>query len=189
MVRPITTLLIGLLLAAAPAQLAAWYSWAGEYDLVHIAAVNQADTSPTDDDVAPDGVSVKLPATIYVRVKESDLYSVAVTDVKLQYKDPAGDNTWRDFGPTYSDPARSYLFADNQTAFGREALHADLTDVSPGDTLLVRLYIAHDTGGGVSNQNASLTADTTAEGTNGWRDQWVVEIQTQTNQRPTWGDL
>ncbi len=141
-----------------------------------------------DQHLEPDGAShpaggmVSLPLTIRVFTEKIE-YDLQV--VKLQWrldKDPGVEN-WTTITPTYEDTTRNFEFNWDEYWFGRApdgTISSD--DVTPGDTVLVRLYMANTS---VGSQNASLDVDTTADGTNGWQDHWVVAFDTrEDDERP-----
>ncbi len=174
-------LTIFALLCALPAS--AWFDWSDEWSYVYIATVNYVDVSPDARDSAPEVTSaVPLPLSVTVKVSESDLWEIDVTEARLQYR--KDDGSWVDVGPVYDDAAVALAFEEDQYVFGQGTVSSDLADVDPGDTVLLRLYIANDA---LGYENAALADDTGADGTNGWEDQWVVSVATDPdNELPVW---
>ncbi|MCF6174807.1 MAG: hypothetical protein L3J71_03460 [Victivallaceae bacterium] len=122
----------------------------------------------------PDNLTISLPATIYI-VLAPGIGDPPITQALLQYKKlPSG--SW-----TTIKNLTNLNWSINSTSplklFGKNIL--DPQDVSPGDTILVRLYVTD----GIT-ENAPLANDTTEDGTNLWQDQWVVALTINSNRRP-----
>jgi hypothetical protein len=161
MVKYLLLIVVGLALAVSPAQ--AWFSQPENWNAVYIAKVNDFDCTPTASNTAPDGGTVSLPATFYV--KTSPTVNGSPVTVKLQYRN--GSGVWVDLAPSYTSTAHGVkTFAVTHTAFWDALTTAHYTK---GAACRVRIYVSD----GVV-QNASTALDTTEDGTNGWQDQWVV---------------
>lgn len=155
------------------------------YWTIAITAVNGYDTTPESVDNAPDGGSVKLPLTVWINLESNGVWELAMHEVRLQYK-VIGKSGWIDTPVVYNNSERAYKFKSHQFAMGSEIIKDSSTSVDPGDSLLIRLYIAHHAE--ESYRNAPLGVDTTEEGTNGWRDAWVVLVHLDNTWRPIWND-
>jgi hypothetical protein len=122
----------------------------------------------------PDNLSISLPATIWI-VLAPRLDSPDITQAVLQYKIlPSG--SWTTI-KTITNFSWIIDYPIPVPLFGKNILDPD--DVSPGDTILIRLYFTD----GIT-ENASLTDDTTEDGSNAWQDQWVVSLTINNNRRP-----
>jgi len=169
------------------------HGWIGGivmWQYLHIARVNYANVEPTENYVAPEATGISLPVTITVRSHPGVDWDFDVQHMELQYR-VVGETfedeaVWHTFGPVYDILEGTFSITGDQMYFGRNSLHAGLENVDPGDEILVRIYIKNNE---MEYENASKTADTTAEGTNGWRDEWVVSITTVANTRPVWGPV
>lgn len=178
-------LIILALYLCIPTASACWFTWSEDWGNVHISRINYENVEPTAEDTAPDDITVKLPITVWVDVKESDLWSIAVNYVELQYK-VEGETGWISLDLVYDDESRNYEFTGDQRLFGSGIIDADTASVDPGDTILIRLYIANYDNGVKQYENAAKASDTTKDGTNGWLGEWVVRMILDTGSRPSW---
>jgi hypothetical protein len=165
--------LVILLLCSAPGW--AWFS--GSYTAsgsMYIAALNTTVTGPT----AVDGVTVSLPITVHIRLSAAGKTGPAFVQAKLQTAPGASGGTWTDVTPLLTIPNSGSL-ADvkiTHTVFGNSTLAA----LTKGAAYRVRLWVSD----GVQ-ANASTAVDTTAAGTNGWDNLWVVGFTAHaTNTKP-----
>jgi hypothetical protein len=155
-----------------------WYDWSSEYSSCYIAGANPGQhIQPTAVDIQDEGGVVYLPLSVRVHTREGS-YGFDIQEVKIQWRlsNNPGAGNWTTISTIYSDDTGNFEFDWNDFNFGRQPNPTiDADDVSPGESVLVRIYIANHTAG---YQNADLAVDTTAEGTNGWEDSWVMEFDT-----------
>lgn len=157
-----------------------WFDWVSEWDYVYISYVNQHDVSPSGPDVAPEVDEAKLPISIKIKIEKGGM-GIPIQKVILQYSTDKDGETWinwQNFGPEYSDEGKSYKSEKWQGFVGKYQITDEM--VSMGSDIAVRVYFANIDQG---NENADLSINTTADGTNGWKDQWVVSMTTETNKR------
>jgi hypothetical protein len=125
--------------------------------------------------------SIALSVTPRVIVEKSPITGIAIDTVTLQWAPGETGGAWQTL---YSWTGADLAFDGAEYAFGHDLVnHWTL----PKDELYrLRLYIA----GGVY-ENADLADDTTGDGTNGWRDQWIVLMKSHATERKppraTWG--
>ena len=125
---------------------------------------------------AAEAGTVSLPITFRCAIRTLGGES-AITSAKIQYK-ATGTGVWTDLTPAYAAPSWAIDFFPTMTAFGLDS--ATTSVYAKGATMLFRLYVSD----GVA-ENADPAQDTTADGTNGWLDQWVVGATAHaTNTKP-----
>ena len=114
----------------------------------------------------PEAGVVDLPATIWVLMDANHALKI-IDKVQIQWKFE-GTTKWKnckilqrlDWDVSSDHP---------RAIFGYKILNPP--GVLTGDKLLIRIHVS-DIGG----ENANLDDDTTADGTNGWADQWVLSL-------------
>lgn len=170
----VTRLFILVFILALPCA-RAWLDPTNYYDRLNISFVNDKNTGPTAENTAPEAGTTSLPFT--VRCSVSPVPGATIMTVGLQYRH-SGDAVWHELAPSYIGPAWTIDFRATQTAFGDNQITA--TECPPGDTVLIRVWATDGL-----TENASVLVDTAADGTNGWRDEWVVSITAHaTNTKP-----
>ena len=143
---------------------------------VSIVGINEKDTTPVADNNAPEAGTVSLPLTIHVKATKGGV-APALTTLKIQWRNPSG-GAWTDIATVLSGSTGGDKEFVLITLPGLDKLTS--AQLAKGVSSLIRIYASDGT-----NENASTAVDTTAEGTNGWRDQWVVSFTLHaTNDKP-----
>jgi len=151
---------------------------ATDWQVVYFTSVNETDITPTFGTfptvTVPEAGTQNLPATIFVKAVPSITNGTAIQEALLQWKYD-GSTKWhtvchlQDFDWVID-------FTKPLPLFGKYNFNPP--GVAPGDVLLVRIQVTDST-----TVNAQIDVDTTAEGTNGWQDQWVFSMTVGTVRR------
>jgi len=167
-------LLLAVFLASCNAR-ACWYS-VEQWTQLYFDGVNTYDCTPTAADTAPDGGTVSLPLTPYIRAQPRIGVEDVITRIKLQYRDSEG--AWQTL-VDYNDPVWIIQFDNHAAGFGHDVVTTG--HYSKGDTALLRIWVTD----GVF-ENADEAEDPDADGSVGnWQDQWVIEVNTRAdNEKP-----
>jgi len=167
-----TILIMGAIIASA-----CWFT-STDWRVVYFTKVNETDITPTFGTyptvTAPEAGIQNLPATIYMKITPSVTNGTAIQEALLQWKYSTGTK-WKTVCHL-KDFAWVIDYTKPIPLFGKYCFNP--AGVKSGDVLLVRLQVTDAT-----TVNAQLDVDTTAEGTNGWQDQWVFSMTVGTVRR------
>lgn len=166
MKKILTIALLALTIAAS----ACWFT-AADWQVVWIDSVNNTSITPVFGTfptvTAAECGTINIPATVRVKITPSVTNATPILETRLQWKHSAS-TTWKticelkdlDWALDYSTPI---------AIFG--TYNFNPPGVKTGDVVLIRLQVEDAT-----TVNAQIDVDTTAEGTNGWQDQWVTSM-------------
>jgi len=161
----LTIALLALTLVAS----ACWFT-AADWQVLYFTKVNETDITPTGtwgSITVPEAGTQNLPATIFVKAIPSVTNGTPIQEALLQWKYD-GSTNWKTVCHL-EDFTWVIDFTKPLPLFG--SYNFNPPGVQSGDVLLVRIQVTDAT-----TVNAQLDQDTTAEGTNGWRDSWVFSM-------------
>ena len=163
-------LLTALLLTVTIIASACWFT-AADWQVVYFTSVNETDITPTFGTfptvTVPEAGTQNLPATIFVKMVPSITNGTPIQQALLQWKYSASTK-WHTVN-NLENFTWVIDFTKPLPIWG--SYNFNPAGVQSGDVLLVRLQVTDAT-----TVNANIDVDTTAEGTNGWRDQWVFSM-------------
>jgi len=170
--------LTALFLTATIYASACWFT-ATDWQVVYFTSVNETDITPDFSAgyptvTVPEAGTQNIPATICVKMVPSVTNGTPIQQALLQWKYSSGTK-WKTV-----NNLESFTWVIDFTKpipiFG--SYNFNPAGVQSGDVILVRLQVTDAT-----TVNAQIDVDTTAEGTNGWQDQWVFSMTVGTVRR------
>jgi len=165
MKKLLTIILLGLAITSQ----ACWFTSA-DWQAVWIDRINNTSVAPTGSwgaITAPEAGTINIPATVYIKVTPSTTNAISIDEVRLQWK-YSTSTTWTTIN-VIKDVTWTINYSKPLAFFGKYNLNP--AGARSGDTILIRLQVVD-----ALSVNAQIDVDTTAEGTNGWEDQWVTSM-------------